>query len=128
MRVKKEIKRKKESKKTRIAKVSNTSKKSGTIILKKKSPLESIRREITRRIQQKQAYLYPPIAIRNGVQGITIITFKIQPNGSIQKISVQKSSGNTFLDRASLEAVSTAAPFPYLKDPLKISIRWKLEN
>ncbi len=130
IRVKKQIKRKKKSDKTRIKTVFDTNKKHGIIITKKlkKSSLEAMKRKISQRIQKKQISLYPPIAIRNGIQGVTIIAFKIQPNGNLQKISIRKSSGNTFLDRASLEAVSSAIPFPYLKDPLNISVKWKLEN
>ena len=129
-RVEKKIKRENKSDKPTIKTVFITNKKREIIFTKKsnKSSLEAIKRKISQRIQEKQIYLYPPIAIRNGIQGVAIIAFKIQPNGNLQKISIRKSSGNTFLDRASLEAVSSAIPFPYLKDPLNISVKWKLEN
>ena len=126
----KQIKIKKKAKQNKKGRVFKAKEKTGVIIVKKRSEssIESIKREISQKIQQKQIYLYPPIAIRNGIQGVTKVVFKIMPDGNLQKISIRKSSGNIFLDKASLEAISSATPFPYLKDPLKISVRWRIEN
>jgi len=126
----KQIKIKKKTKQNKKVRVFKAKEKTGIIIVKKRSELsiDAIKREISQKIQQKQIYLYPPIAIRNGIQGVTKVVFKIMPDGNLQKISIRKSSGNIFLDKASLEAVSSATPFPYLKDPLKISVRWRIEN
>ena len=126
----KQIKIKKKTKQNKKVRVFKAKEKTGIIIVKKRSEssIDAIKREISQKIQQKQIYLYPPIAIRNGIQGVTKVVFKIMPDGNLQKISIRKSSGNIFLDKASLEAVSTATPFPYLKDPLKISVRWRIEN
>ena len=127
--INKQIKRKKKSKHNKKERVFKTQKKAAILIKKNsKSSLEAIKRKISQKIQQKQASLYPAIAIRNGIQGITKIAFKIMPDGNLQKISIRKSSGNIFLDKASLKAVSSATPFPYLKEPLNISVRWRLED
>ena len=39
--------------------------------------IDAIKREISQKIQQKQIYLYPPIAIRNGIQGVTRFGFSV---------------------------------------------------
>jgi len=45
---------------------------------------------------------------------ITIIKFKIFRNGSIDNVEIEKSSGNSFNDRAALRAIRSASPFERL--------------
>lgn len=58
---------------------------------------------------------YPHKAEESGVEGKVMVSFTVFPNGSITGIRVSKSSGNTWLDKAALQAVtavSGALPFP----------------
>ncbi len=45
---------------------------------------------------------------------ITIIKFKIFQNGSVDDIQIERTSGNSFNDRAALRAIKSASPFEKL--------------
>lgn len=45
---------------------------------------------------------------------ITVIKFKIFRNGNIDNVEIEKSSGNSFNDRAALRAIRSATPFERL--------------
>jgi TonB family protein len=55
---------------------------------------------------------YPSLAARNGWQGNLMINFKINRDGSVSDISLERSSGYPMLDDAAMTAVRLAAPFP----------------
>lgn len=55
---------------------------------------------------------YPSLAARNGWQGNLKINFKINSDGSVSDISLERSSGYPMLDDAAMTAVRLAAPFP----------------
>jgi TonB family protein len=57
---------------------------------------------------------YPPIAARLGLTGKAVITFTILRDGALKSIKLKESTGNKSLDRASLNAVKGAGPFPEL--------------
>jgi TonB family protein len=65
-------------------------------------------------------YSYPREAVEEGIQGTSIISFKIEASGKISSLSVKKSSGYEILDKASLNAVSKASPFLSPEKPIKI--------
>lgn len=54
---------------------------------------------------------YPMLASRNGWQGSLKIDFKINRDGSVSDISLERSSGYPMLDDAAMTAVRLAAPF-----------------
>lgn len=54
---------------------------------------------------------YPDEA-RGSFQGDVLISFAILPSGQLESVEVEKSSGNKAIDRALLQAVKGAAPFP----------------
>lgn len=60
-------------------------------------------------IQAKQQY--PASAMEMEREGRVRIGFLLQPNGSIDQVSLVKSSGTSSLDAAGLQAVEAAAPF-----------------
>lgn len=58
---------------------------------------------------------YPRMAINNEAEGSVLVGFVVMPNGSISGVQVLKSSGNSLLDNAALQAVKAASgalPFP----------------
>jgi len=59
---------------------------------------------------------YPPLAARNGWQGIVNISFTIKKDGKVTNISVTKSSNYPVLDDTAVTALRLAGPFPPFPD------------
>jgi len=55
---------------------------------------------------------YPSLAARNGWQGNLRINFRINSDGSVSDVTLERSSGYPMLDDAAMTAVRLAAPFP----------------
>lgn len=58
---------------------------------------------------------YPPQAVADEAEGGVMVAFTVLPNGSISNIRVVRGSGNSWLDRAAVQAVKAASgalPFP----------------
>ncbi|GGF01326.1 TonB family protein [Stappia taiwanensis] len=55
---------------------------------------------------------YPRSARRKGLTGEVTVGFTVQSSGAATGVRVVRSSGSTILDRAALETVGRAAPFP----------------
>ena len=74
---------------------------------------------------------YPEQALLNQLSGQLILTVAIKRNGTIESITVVKSSGNKVLDRAAVQIVKLAEPFaalPQTKDSpsiLHITRTWQ---
>ena len=65
---------------------------------------------------------FPPYAAKVlGVQGVVVVTFKIESDGQVKDIKVQYKSGNESLDLAAVNAIYGAKPFP----PLPSDYRYK---
>jgi len=82
---------------------------------------EAVRREIESRKK------YPIAAQRIGIEGRTGIRMTILKDGRLEKVEVVKSSGYEILDRAALQSVLDAAPFPPIpeemgRDEIQMSI------
>ncbi|MEP9373446.1 TonB family protein [Mesorhizobium sp. KR1-2] len=60
----------------------------------------------------RQALRYPAQARRQGVHGETLVSFVVAADGRVSSIRMVGSSGSTVLDKAALDAVRRAAPFP----------------
>ena len=59
---------------------------------------------------------YPTKAEREGIQGVLLIEFSINQNGTIYNVKVLRSSGQKMLDKAAVNAILNAArynPFPH---------------
>jgi TonB family protein len=83
----------------------------------------------------KAAKKYPPSAVRRRIQGNTVVTFRLAPDGRLLFNHLQKSSGYDMLDQAALAAVRDAAPFPSFSDmndiqprSMSITISFVLKN
>ena len=79
---------------------------------------------ILNRIRRHQHY--PPLARESGAEGAATVSFRVLPDGRLRNLRIKKTSGNAFLDGASLEAVRKAAPLPWLDKTLVLTIRYTL--
>jgi protein TonB len=59
---------------------------------------------------------YPPYVARMGLTGRTVVTFKIQRDGTVNEIKLNESSGNRSLDQAALNAVQSVGRLPKLPE------------
>ncbi len=55
---------------------------------------------------------YPLLARKGHQQGVVVVEFELSSRGELQSCLLQKSCGKRLLDRAALQAVEAAAPFP----------------
>jgi protein TonB len=75
---------------------------------------------IQRRIQGK--LVYPPPARKAGIQGVVEITFTIYLDGTVGEVKITVSSGQEVLDKAAIETIHAAAPFPRPPAQARLSI------
>jgi TonB family protein len=91
--------------------------------------LNSLRGLFTGKVRQRiaNAKYYPRIARRRGMEGQPIIGFTLDRQGRLTKVDLARTSGYQLLDRAALEAVHQAAPYPKIPASLKMdSFQFKL--
>jgi protein TonB len=75
---------------------------------------------------------YPPIATRLNWSGTTVVTFKVEPDGSVKDVTIVESSGHDALDQAAIPCAQTFEYKPALQNgqPVESSvtarIRWSL--
>jgi len=74
---------------------------------------EAVRRKIESRKK------YPVAAQRIGIEGRTGIKMTILKDGRLEKVEIVKSSGYEILDRAALQSILDAAPFPPIPEEMK---------
>jgi len=86
--------------------------------------IDPIHLEILRKIEA--AKRYPKVARKMGIEGTTVVRFKIAPKGQVEALEIIESSGSEILDKASIETVRDAAPFPYKDGWLKVGIVFKI--
>ena len=87
--------------------------------------LQSFARAVRRKIESSKKY--PVSAQTAGIEGRTSVKMTILKDGRLRKAEVMKSSGYEILDRAALQSVRDAAPFPPIpqkvrRDELEMSI------
>lgn len=81
--------------------------------------------QIWRRIAD--AKFYPRTARKRGMEGKPVVEFELRSNGQLMNYLIVRSSSNKILDKAAIDAVKNASPFPGIPKPLKLkSIRFKL--
>jgi TonB family protein len=71
---------------------------------------------------------YPVMARKRGIEGTVHVSFVISPEGSPQDITVMKSSGFSILDRATVQVVKKAAPYPVVASRIEVPIAYKLRR
>lgn len=84
------------------------------------------RRVLLQRIER--AKRYPPQARRWGMEGTAEVQFRIAGDGSIEDVTVVKSSGFALLDRASVETIKRAAPLPAVIGTIRVPISYRLRD
>ncbi len=80
----------------------------GTQSLKYASYMQHIKDKI------QNVWVYPQEAQENGQQGRLLILFSIDKQGNVVRLSLLRSSGYPLLDKAAMEAIKDASPFPPL--------------
>ncbi len=74
---------------------------------------------VRKRIESEKKY---PIAAQKAeIEGYTTIRMTIMKDGRLEKAEVAKSSGHEILDRAALQSVRDAEPFPPIPEEVKMS-------
>ncbi len=76
----------------------------------------------------ERAKQYPPRARRWGMEGTAEVQFRIARDGSVQEVTVVKSSGFPILDRATVETLKRAAPLPVIPGTIRIPISYRLRE
>ena len=71
---------------------------------------------------------YPVMARKRGIEGTVHVSFVISPEGSPQDITVMKSSGFSILDKATVQVVKKAAPYPVIANRIEVPIAYKLRR
>ncbi len=71
---------------------------------------------------------YPAIAKHNHLEGSPLLEFSIAPDGSVQHISIVRSSGHQILDQAALNTITKAAPFPYYAGIIRLPVRYAISR
>jgi TonB family protein len=70
---------------------------------------------------------YPLIARKRRMEGTVHVGFRITPQGRPEKVRIMKSSGFAVLDRATVDIVERAAPFPYIDASLEVPVVFQLD-
>ena len=83
--------------------------------------LTAVRGLFTGKVRQQiaEAKHYPRIARRREMEGQPIVSFTLSKEGGILKAALSQTSGYRLLDKAALEAVQKAAPYPKIPDELQ---------
>lgn len=96
---------------------SNTNNKGST--KGKASPLFYYQQLIKQKIEENKRY--PLLARNKGIEGKVWIKFEILKNGNVKDIKIVKSSHHQILDKAAIESIKKANPFPPFPEGLKES-------
>jgi TonB family protein len=81
--------------------------------------------QIWRRIAN--AKFYPRTARKREMEGKPVVEFELRSDGQLMNYLIVRSSSNKILDKAAIDAVINASPYPGIPKPLKLkSIRFKL--
>lgn len=71
--------------------------------------------EVQRKVKQTSVKQHS-FPITSSARQVVTLAFKVQQDGSISKLSVFKSSGNSMIDAVAMDAVKNSAPFRPLLD------------
>lgn len=66
---------------------------------------------------------YPRKAKRLGIEGQTLISIVVSPQGKIEQANIARSSGNTDLDSSARQAVLAASCTPYIEGGRAVAVR-----
>ncbi len=81
--------------------------------------------QVWRRIAN--AKFYPRAARKREMEGKPVVEFELRSDGHLMSYLIVRSSSNKILDKAAIDAVKNASPYPNIPKSLKLkSIRFKL--
>jgi len=99
----------------------------------KTSPISYYLQLVKQKIEKNKRY--PLLARNKGIEGEVWLKFEILKNGKVKNIKVVKSSHYQILDKAAIESIKKANPFPPFPKELKensliinISLRFELKD
>jgi TonB family protein len=62
------------------------------------------------------------------MEGTVEVRFRVGPSGAPADVEVVKSSGHPELDRASLETIRRAGPYPIIHGRIRIPLAYRLDD
>jgi TonB family protein len=71
---------------------------------------------------------YPRIAKKRGIQGDALLRFELKTDGGLEKVNILKSSGSNILDKAAVNTVKKAAPFPYINGSIDVVLSYQFNE
>ena len=88
-----------------------------------------IKKEFSSQVWTKiaQSKFYPRLARKRGFEGEPVVAFTLGNTGDLLEASINSPSPYKMLDKAALDAVKSASPYPPIPEVLKMkTIRFKL--
>lgn len=84
--------------------------------------IASIRDSYLQRLRERIDHYkrYPLMARKGRQQGVVLVEFELSAAGHLENRQVHESCGHRLLDRAALQAVATAAPFPEVPPQIEL--------
>jgi TonB family protein len=76
----------------------------------------------------ERAKTYPLIARKRGMEGTVYVRFSINPEGEPWEIEILKSSGFRILDRATVNIVQLAGPYPHISRRIEVPVAYTLKD
>ena len=73
----------------------------------------------------QELIVYPPLAVKANIEGLVIVTFVVEPDGSVSEQETMRSAGE-ILDRAALAAVGKLSFIPGKQRGKPVRVRFSL--
>lgn len=80
------------------------------------------------RVRIQAALIYPPLARRLELTGITWLRFSIDPHGAAREVELARSSGHRILDQAARRTLARAGRLPWVYGRIEVPVRFSLEG
>jgi TonB family protein len=99
------------------------------VVAPSSSNLTSLKKNFSSSIWRKiaKSKFYPDIAQRQGWEGKPVVEFQVGKNGDLLAYSVAEASPHEILNKAAIDAVKKASPYPKIPESLNLdSIRFKI--
>jgi protein TonB len=71
--------------------------------------------------------IYPPMARRRNIQGLVVVQFEVESNGSLAAIMVDHSSGSSILDNAAVLLIKKMYPLNNAAIPRKLALKVNID-
>jgi len=70
--------------------------------------------------------VYPPIARRLELEGVTTLRFSIDRRGAPHEVELARSSGHPILDQAARQTLDRAGRLPWIYGRIEVPVRFSL--